>query len=299
MEFDVIGLGTVVMDHQLFMPSLPGPDRKVDITSQRGQVGGAIPTALVQIARWGRRCRFAGKWGADDYGRQIRQDLEAEGLDLSTTVTAAEGHSGFAHVWVSQSTGERAIALSRGGFEAPSTDDIDPRRLVEGQILHLDGWAAGLAIAAARSQRERGGRVTLDAGSPKPMMEQLIPYVDVMNCPEDFAQQFLGIHDHDEAAIRLLDLGARAVIFTRGSRGATAYSAEGVVHQPAFSVEVVDSTGAGDVFCGGLLDGLLDKCSLGESLARGAAAAALKCTVVGNRSALPARDEVLALASTA
>ena len=101
-----------------------------------------------------------------------------------------------------------------------------------------------------------------------------------MNVPERFASQFALTReavDETQAARVLLDQGVRAVVFTKGSRGASYYDGHDRFDQPAFSVNAVDTTGAGDVFSGAVVFGLLEGWSPRKLVRFAAATAALKC----------------------
>ena len=132
-------------------------------------------------------------------------------------------------------------------------------------------------------------------GSPKPGLSDLLPLVDVVNAPRRFASLYFAIDDTDEAARRLREMGAGTVIFTHGTGGAVLYNSEGRMEQPAFAVAAVDTTGAGDIFCGAFLYGLLEDWTAADCLKFATATAALKCTRIGNRDALPAMHDVLEL----
>ena len=292
----ILGLGTVLVDQQMLLPCFPKHDTKNEASSLRSQVGGPVPTALVLLARWGHPCRFVGKWSTDPCGAFIASDLESERIGLANSIQAIGQTTGQAHVWVDQSNGQRTVAFTRGDcgeVEVPDVDSID----VSGcRILHLDGWSATAAKRLAERVKSAGGRIVLDSGSPKPGMDQLFPLVDLMNCPVRFAEQYFGDADTHVAAERLLDAGVRRVIFTHGDRGAVYYDRAQCCRQLAFEVDgVIDTNGAGDVFCGSMIHGLLNGLDGPKMIRFAAASAALKCQTLGNRDALPTLEAIESL----
>ena len=293
-HYDVIGLGTVLIDHQVVLKRFPTPDTKVEVVTHHQQVGGPVPTALAMLRRLGRRCSFIGKWASDDGGHYIAQDLSREQIHTNHSITA-DGSTGFAQVWVDATTGSRTVAAWRGDFPPIQTAEL-PTPFPRCQFLHLDGWSGEAAIDAASQVKTQDARVFLDTGAPKPHMEKLIPWVDVLSCPERFLRQFpptATYSDVRSAAACLQEMGPSTVIVTQGDRGAGCLTADGNwLEQAAFPIESVDTTGAGDVFCGALVHGLIENWHLERTLRFAAATAAIKCTALGNRSSLPSRDRI-------
>ncbi|MCA9216819.1 MAG: carbohydrate kinase family protein [Planctomycetales bacterium] len=290
---EVLGLGMVVVDHQVVLPSFPSIDTKNQIESDRYQVGGPVPTALAMVCKLGNKAKFIGKWSDDAFGRIITADLQDYGIDFDSAMARSQGRTGFAHVWIDQSTGSRTVAYLRGdAIEVDDVTDID----VDGcKVLHLDGWSGEAAWMLASKAKASGATIVMDAGSPKPWTATLLSLVDVVNCPKSFATEFYGITGEHDAAARLINEGVTMAVFTQGSRGATAYRSDGKFHIPAFPVSAIDTNGAGDVFCGGLIYGLLQSYSPEETVRFASACAALKCQAMGNRESLPSLDAASAL----
>lgn len=288
----ILGLGTVVVDRQLIVDRFPEADTKVEALEERVQVGGPVPTALALLSRFGHTCRFAGVWGDDEEGRLIEQDLRSQQIEFPKHCPRAECRTGNAHVWVDRSTGTRTIVCRRSE-SGPGVE----RELLSGlgtqPVLQLDGSFCDAAIELARRTREDDGLVVLDTGSPKARTDELLQTADVVNAPRRFLTSFF---DDDEIASggrRLLERGATIVTITDGGRGAWIFTQAGEYHhQPAFEIEVADSTGAGDVFTGGLIHAVLQNWPADRMLRFASACAALKCTRLGNRNALPSVEEV-------
>jgi len=249
----VLGLGTVLVDQQVLLPRYPDVDTKNEMSSHRLQVGGPVPTALAQLSRFGHGCEFIGRWGNDTFGRLIQTDLTDASVDYQGSQIIEGGDSGFAHVWIDQSNGDRTVAFTRGTCGPIESAPLRHCMAETFDLIHVDGWSAPAAYDLARRLHDSGGLVTIDSGSPKPGMEQLFPLADLINCPARFAQQYFGDADTDVAAQRLLKLGAKRVVFTHGVEGAVLYVRDERIYQPAFAIDPIDTNGAGDVFCGGLM----------------------------------------------
>jgi sugar/nucleoside kinase (ribokinase family) len=287
--FDVAGLGSVVVDHQMMLREYPAANSKVEANGEHVQIGGPVPTALVQLVRWGKSCTFIGCWATDHHGGMIYTDLKTQGVDITHSTRHPDGRSGMAQVWVDIESGSRTIACNRGSHE------IKPREIPTTPILHLDGWSADAALMAAKQVKEAEGIVVLDTGSPKPGMDQLFPFVDIVICPSHFMERYFHDSNSVSGAQKLLDQGVRMVIHTHGEKGADVYLSERQFHQPAFDVDVVDTTGAGDIFSAGILYGTLEGWEEEQTVQFASAAAAFKCMRTGNRESLAELHEVLEL----
>lgn len=285
-KFSIFGLGTVVVDHQVYLNQFPDPDTKCEITEDRFQVGGPVPTALALLSKWGHSTSFQGTWGQDPYGEMIKKDLQESRIHLAGSGAKAGRKSGFAHVWIERATGRRTIACHRGDSV------IDPEALhiesiKKADAIHLDGWSGSAAIKAARELKSRNGKVFLDLGSPKPSWEDLVSEVDHLNLPEGLLNKLFPNQSMIACAEKLLSLGPLEVTITQGARGAWHFCKGASLHQPAFHVVATDTNGAGDVFNGAMIHGTLAGWTPRVKLRFATAVSALKCQKPGNRSALP------------
>ena len=222
----------------------------------------------------------------------IEEDLRRERIDFTGSIRRETIRTGFAHVWIDGNTGSRTIVCSRPA-EPLLPAEIDSPLLSNCGGIYLDGWPEEAAWKAAQLVKQNGGRVFLDTGSPKPGMERLIPLVDVLNCPRRFLEQFFGSDDIKAGGRKLVEMGPGIVTVTDGAGGATLFTPDETIHQPAFPVTAVDTTGAGDVFSGALAYAVLEDWRPARALKFAAATAALKCAGLGNREALPELDVVL------
>ncbi len=289
--YSIIGLGTIVVDHMVAVDGFPERDTKNEVSEHWFQVGGPVPTALVAVNRLGGRSTFLGRWAKDHLGAMIEQDLRAEGIAFDAPACEADSQTGFAHVWVERDTGRRTSVFHRGSHEIEESG-VDVAELANHDALHLDGWSTAAAIRAARAMRAKGGAVFLDLGSPKERLAELLPLVEVVNCPLRCVERVFGETDPVAGTRKLLAAGPRLATVTDGENGAWLFSETAQLHCPAFEIEPVDTNGAGDTFCGALIHAVMQGWDEPRVLRFAAAAAALKCGGRGNRAALPDLDAV-------
>lgn len=297
MKYDVVGVGLVVVDHLVVLAEHPDQDTKTNIISDAYQVGGPVPTAQVLLKRFGKQCAFLGSWGDDQYGPLIAEDLATENLDLSASRMLPGTRSGYAQVWIDEQAGTRTIACYRPQHWLPPSE-LDETPFRQTRAVHLDGWPPETSLQAARLARQAGALVSLDTGSLKPGMPELIPYLNVMNCPRRFITEYLDTDDVHAAGRKLLAQGPEIVTITDGTRGAWLFTEAGCLHCAALPVLSLDTTGAGDVFSGALLYAILEEWPLQRVLQFACVTAALKCERLGNRDALPSLAEIEAVLQT-
>lgn len=288
----IIGLGTVVIDHQVILEKFPEADEKTTIGEDRYQVGGPVPTALSVLSRFHHQTHFIGSWGDDHFGDMIEKDFKESEIHYFKECRDPEIQTGFAHVWIDSSTGSRTISCKRPEKEFQLTDQ-DRDLLRKASLLHLDGWPEKASVEAAEIVRETGGLIVLDTGSIKPSTTSLIPLVHILNCPKHFPEQLFGYDDPIRAGKKLLTLGPEMVTITAGEKGAHLFSNGSHELIESIPVECRDTTGAGDVFCGGLIYALLQNQKPVDATRFACVTAALKCQNIGNRNALPSIDDIL------
>ncbi|BDV41823.1 ribokinase [Geotalea uraniireducens] len=283
----VTGIGQCCWDTLAVVDAYPAADSKVEAAAWEEQGGGPAATALVTLARFGIACRFAGVVGDDEAGTLIRRGLRAEGVDVAALATRAGSVSQRALIVVERGSGRRTIVWQRPTGRPLSAAEVTPELLAGSRLLHLDGLMAEASLQAARLARCAGIPVMVDAGRLRPGMVELAGCCDYLVAAEQFFRD-LG-WDGDEARFRRLaaGLGAPVVTVTLGPRGSLTWRADDFFPTPAFPVAVVDSTGAGDVFHGAYLYGVLRGWPLRRTVTFAAAAAALKCRFLGAQRGIP------------
>lgn len=293
--FDAVGFGLNAVDHLCVVPHYPEVDSKTPMLSFTRTAGGQAASAMVVLARFGLKVKYVGKVGGDETGAFSLGSLRADGVDVSDVPAVPGVTNQVAMIIVDQRNGERTILWHRPREIATRPDEITPEKVAGGRVLLVDGHDAPAAARAAAIARERGIPVVLDAETVKEGTADLVPLVDLLVASSKFPALFTGVSDEEGALRRLLALGPRFVAMTLGRGGALAMTADGaLVRSRGYDVAAVDTTGAGDVFHGAFLYGLLQGWTVERTLDLSNAAAALNCTALGARGGVTGLDGVLA-----
>ncbi len=293
--FDVVGLGCSCFDWLGVVPRLPGPDEEIHMLETKQQGGGEVATALVALARLGVSVAYVGKVGDDPFGDFIRKEFDRYGVDIRHLIVEPGAVSQASVVLVDKPSGKRTIVACVPTFTEVRPAQLPPGFIEQARYLHLDGVHRAAALEAARRARRAGVTVVLDAdvSALDDDIPELIRQTDLLIPSQTFARSFAGTDDVDRAIDRLRAYGPSVVLVTLGDQGSRGYAEGRRFHVPAFPVEVVDTTGAGDVFHGALLYGMLQSWALEKSVEFASAVAAIKCTRLGGRTGIPNRQEAI------
>ncbi len=284
---DVCVVGSTNLDLVATTERLPGPGETVLGRDYAEHPGGKGLNQAVASARAGARVAFVSAVGDDDAGRRLLGVMAADGVD-TTGVRIVEGSpTGRALIGVSDA-GENSIIVVPGANASVAIDSFPPCRVVLAQLevpLHTVEAAFVLARAA-------GATTVLNPAPARTLPPSLLGLCDVV-VPNEHEVELLG------GVPALLGLGVRAVVVTLGSAGAVLHTADGATPIPPFPVDPVDTTGAGDTFCGWLGARLAAGDALADALRAASAAAAISTTRVGAVPSIPTAAEVAAfLAAT-
>lgn len=257
--------------------------------------GGKGANQAVALARAGVTTWLLGAVGDDDFGRQRLADLTADGIALDHVARRERMVSGVALITVEEG-GENRIAYVPGptatvtATEATNAfDAVKPDLLLATLELPVDALTALFARA-----REAEVRTVLNAAPDPELARGLLPLVDVLIANETEARALIGDIDAPEGAAPAA-LGCEAVVLTLGGAGASVITKYGATLQPAFEVDVVDTTGAGDAFSGALAAWLAEGAHIGDALRAASGAGALATTKAGAQPSIPTRQEIDAL----
>ncbi len=296
----IVGLGLATLDVLLRLKEMPVWE--AEITRYKGfrlDGGGPVGTAMVAAARLGARVGFVGTAGNDTAAQLKVQSFLENGVDLSRMVYRDAPDDQVFFVFVQAETGERVFAGYEGvGESALRAEELDPAYITSAQYLHLDGFHAEAALQAAKWAQEAGTCVVFDGqrtdGPVPEHVRQLVEYVDVLICGLGFAQALTGVPDAWEGREAVLEMGPRICVQTEGADGSYTVTRDEWFHTPAFEVDVVDTTGAGDVFHGAYIVGMLHNWDLRRIALFAAAVSAIKCTRLGGRGGIPRFEDVIA-----
>lgn len=282
--FDVVVVGSANLDLVATVDRLPGPGETVGGSSYAEYPGGKGLNQSVAAARAGANTAFVGAVGADAAGDVLLAVMHGDGIDAAG-VARVDEPTGRALIGVSAS-GENSIIVVPGANGTVTGTAVPAAKVVLAQ-LEVPLAAVERALGMARAS---GAMTVLNPAPARSLSEGLLRLCDIV-VPNEHEVELLG------GAAHLMALGARAVIVTRGGEGAELHTADGVVHVPAFRVVPVDTTAAGDSFCGALCARLAAGDDLPTALRFAAAAGALCTTRAGAVPSIPVRTEIEALLS--
>lgn len=291
-DFDCLGFGICALDYLSILDPYPGLDEKVNVVSSSVQGGGPVPTAMATMAKLGAEVAFVGEIGDDYEGMVIRSELEKFGVDVDYLLIDENVKSLKAFIWVDKNSGKRTVALDKTRMKPVKLKEISFLKDVYFEYLHLDGRDIDASIFLAKKAKKDGSEVILDLGSLRENIEELFPLVDYLVVSREFAYDYTHLEDLSQACSELKKIGFKCVVVTLSEKGCVWTDSLKVNYFPGFKLEVVDTTGAGDVFHGAFIFGLLKKWKMEKIIEFASACAALKCRKLGGREGIPSLKEV-------
>ena len=300
----IVVAGSLNMDFVVRVERLPAAGETVlgrDFHMTPGGKGANQAYAAARLAGPRIAVRMAGRVGYDLFADHLKASLAAAGADTAAVMGTKSAATGVALIWV-DAQGQNSIVVASGANHAFVAADVAGlRRTVRGAAFllaqletPLDTVSALLALA-----REEGARTILDPAPARPLSRDLLGAVDILTPNESEALILLGrpparvsTADAPALAAALRGLGAKAVVLKLGDQGCVFDDGERPLYEPAFAVEVTDSTAAGDTFNGALAVALAEEMPMRGALRFASAAAAISVTRDGAQSSMPTRAEV-------
>jgi sugar/nucleoside kinase (ribokinase family) len=256
------------------------------------QAGGQVATALVTCQRLGLKARYIGKIGDDEAGRFQLASLRREGLDLRHARVVRQTPNQFGYILVDQATGERTIFWDRDARLSVRPDEVSRTAITSARVLLLDGCDVEAALVAARWARRARVPVVADLDTVYKKVETLFPYIDYLIASTNFLPAVTGHADPFKVLENMAtEYRVPAPGMTLGRDGALVYQSGRFYYSPGFVVETVDTTGAGDVFHGAFIYGLLAGWDMTRTLDFSNAMAGMNCTVLGARGGIKSQAE--------
>ena len=292
-SIQVIGLGQACVDYLGSLNAFPYENGKTELKDLHIQCGGPASTALVTLSRLGISTSFFGSLSDDPFGKKILNNLKREKVDVSYLKITPGYTSQFAFIAVTKENGKRTIFWHRGTVPHLRKSDVDFSQFPTASIFHTDGLMVEASIEAARQAGVLGMDIVMDAGTMREGSKELAKHVNILIASETFATPLVGSDASNETALYALkELGPEQVVITLGAEGSIGLNNHGIFRQKAFQVSAVDTTGAGDVYHGGYIYGLLQGWEMQECMRFASSAAALKCTKIGAQSGIPNLERI-------
>ena len=293
-RWDILGFGCVAVDDLLYVKKHPSPDSKMRIQDKRREGGGLTGTALVAAARLGAKTSYCGVVGDDELSRFTVEELEREGVDCSEVLVRPGASVIHAVVIVAQSTGQRSILYSKDGVQELQPHEMTPELIAGCRVLFVDHEAVESGLHAAIIANRLGIPIVGDFEVNRhPQTLELIRRVDHLIITIGLACRLTDEREPVDMVRALSRADRSCTAITAGDRGCWyAEHQGGVRHFPAFRVEVIDTTGCGDVFHGAYAACVARGESVDDAIRLATATAGIKATQPGGRSGIPDRAMV-------
>jgi sulfofructose kinase len=299
-EFDVVGVGLNATDTLLIVPHFPAYAGKVPFEEEHLSPGGQVASALVACARLGLRTKYIGAVGDDERGRVQLESLQGTGINLDHVLVRAGCPNQTAYIIIDRSTGERTVLWRRDDSLKVRPEEISEEMILGARMLHIDGHDTPAVARAAEIARWHGIPVTVDVDTIYQGFDKVLPNVDYLVASSEFPTAWTGETDPFRALETIQErYGMKVAAMTLGAHGALARENGKFHYAPAFVVNCVDTTGAGDVFHGAFCYAVLQGMPMRDALDFSNAMAALNCTALGARGGIRGLDEISALMARA
>jgi len=294
----LICIGNTTLDRVWLIDRLPSGGGKFPAHDYLELGGGMAANAAVAVARLGGACAYWGRAGDDSAGRTMVAEMAGYGVDVSHFRLIAHARSSVSGIMVG-GDGERMIVNFRGEGLDPDPGWLPLDGIAGCDAVHGDvRWPEAVAPCFAAARAHRIPTVLDGEIATAEVFDALLPLVDHAIFSEPGLRAFAGgATDSDEARLAALErvrrIGCRVAAVTRGREGVIWMDEAGVHRQPAFVVDVVDTTGAGDVFHGAYALAVAEGETVDAAMRFASAVSALKCTGKGGRAAIPSRERTL------
>lgn len=293
MSWDVLGFGVVAVDDLIFIDRFPLPGQKEKINKLLRQGGGLAGTALVACARLGVSAAYMGILGYDDLSKFTIEELEKEGVNTSLIKREKGAGPFYSIILVDQISGERIIYFSLKAVKNPSINEIPREHVLSSKVIFLDYTVIDVADEIITLAHSRNIPIVADIELIEddrifPLMYSIDHLIINLEMGQSITHQ-----DKPKEIIHYLHKkGTKNCVITDGENGCW-YSLghQEIAYQPAYKVNVVDTTGCGDVFHGAYAAALAMGQDISYAIKLASATAALKATQLGGRKGIPSIEE--------
>jgi ribokinase len=293
---EVLGFGAVAVDDFLYVDRYPAADSKVRVHRRLRQCGGLTGTALVAAARLGARCSYVGLLGDDPLSREVAACFDREGIAWHDHAPSAVARPAHSTIVVDRTAGTRTVFSSVDGPLGAAPDWPPAEQIRRCRALLIDHHGMEGTLRAARIARRSGVAVVADfERDPGSGFAEVLALVDHLIISRRFAETLTGEASPQKAAAALWAAERECVVVTCGAEGCwyvDRRAPEAARHGKAFPVDVVDTTGCGDVFHGAYAVGLCNGFEIDQRVLLASAAAGLAAGGEGGQGAIAVRRQV-------
>ncbi|MFT3850759.1 MAG: PfkB family carbohydrate kinase [Propionivibrio sp.] len=292
-NLDVIVTGLNVVDILVRLPSPISPGEKHEVRDLVVQGGAPAGNAACVLAALGWETGFITHVGNDTLSQIARAEFARCKVRDELLINTPDAQPAVSIVEIDPTSGDRTTFYSLQGYRHLLASDIPANRVRDSRLVLVDAYETDAAFSLLEAANASGVPSVLDVETGDPLLlKQLISLGSHIILPLACARMLSGKQDPVEALAELATVTAGQLVVTNGVHGSWALTKDGVLHQPAFVVEVVDTTGCGDAFHGAYASALLDGLALPLCLEFAAFYASHVALVIGGRSWLPSRGDL-------
>lgn len=294
---DVIAIGNANVDIIMYVDRIPEEDEAIEAYDTVISAGGSASNYAVALSRLNIKSGFIGRVGNDEFGDFIRKEFMKDDVDVSRLKIDGQRPTGKVFIIVTKDGGRRMIAF-RGANAYISRQDLDEKYMSKAKVIHAASIKIELAREIAKIVSKYNIIFSYDPGScgckyGLRELANILKNVKILYLNLKELEYLTGCKD-PESASALLKYGPQLVVVKMGSKGSYIVLTNARIHIPPYKPkEVVDTTGAGDVFAAALTAALLKGYSLWDSALFASVAAGLKVGRKGARNGIPYYHEVL------
>jgi sulfofructose kinase len=290
-KVDLVGVGLNATDTLISVTEFPVSGSKVEYRDRAVMPGGQVASTCVACQTWGLSTRYVGKFGEDNAAQLHAKAFASVGVE--TQIVKVPDALSLHNVILIDKDGDRTVLCQRNERMVLQPEDLKREWIVNARVLHVDGRDTAAAIQAATWAREAGVPVTADLDDPYPGIDDLLVNVDYLLVNNDFSHRLMDEPNLERCLRRMQVLyGCRVTAATLGEHGVLAWDGKKLIHNAAYHVPVVDTTGAGDIFRAGFIYGMLQEWPLERQLDFSCGAAALNCMASGARGGIKTVQDV-------
>ncbi len=293
-KFDVVGFGDVTLDYICFIDNIANFSQSTFISDIKVSSGGCVPIALITVQRLGGKTAFISSLGDDIRGKEIVGELNREKIDCEAVKFIKDELSPISFIQVDKKQGNRAIAYYSGSCRLLEFDKMAKDKVSIARILHIDGFNPKQDLKAAKFAHSHGIKVMLDANAVFEDTGSLLPFIDYLVTSKAFMYEFTRIENIEDALRQIYDMvNPEILVTTLGAEGSVTLLEDEIFFIDSFKVKSVDTTGAGDVYHGAFLFGILKEWGIRDIMVFSSAAAAIKSMNCGARKGIPDYEGVI------
>ncbi|OGK26090.1 hypothetical protein A2954_04040 [Candidatus Roizmanbacteria bacterium RIFCSPLOWO2_01_FULL_37_12] len=282
--FDVTGLGNCCVDLIGIVNQLPKENTKKDITSFKQFVGSPVVNALLTLSHLGCKTSIISSVGNDHYGQFIKQTFIKNNINIQN-LREDSSESSVHFVVIAKKTQSRTIFKKKNHLKVLAEfSPFHKFTIQNSKILVLDRNVDNEQIKAINWAKKHKVKVAYDPSDKyNSFTLKMIQLADIFIAPLGFINHLKNKSNPEHALKELWMLNKKIVVLTLGPKGSMATDGKSIVYEPRINqVRVVDTNGAGDVYYGAFVYGVLKNWNLKKKLTFANKIAALKCSILGN-----------------